>query len=153
MRLKSLGQVAVVALLLGAATGTAHAADTTVEMLATEFSPENVTVQVGDTVTWVNRDSAVHDSVARDPLVTWNTGYVEPNAEAAFTFTAAATYFYHCRIHPGMTGRVIVAALAPPATDTIPTVAVPKDSHAPLVALAAALVAVLAIRRTRAEPV
>lgn len=147
MMLKPLGHIVVVAALLSASTVTVFAADTTVEMLASnEFSPENITIHVGDTVTWVNRDSAVHDSVARDPQVTWNTGFLQLNEEAAVRFDSPAEYAYHCRIHPGMTGRVTVA-LAPPATDTVAGVEPPAHSDAPLVALAAAFGAVLAIAR------
>ena len=89
-------RISLVGLLLAASAVTAHAADTTVEMLSNnEFSPENVTLNVGDTVTWVNVDAAVHDSVARDPLVTWNTGFLDPNATATVRFDTVATYFYH----------------------------------------------------------
>lgn len=155
MLVKTLGRIAGVGLLVAASTVTAHAADTMVDMLSNnEFSPENVTVQVGDTVTWVNRDTVVHDSVARDPAVTWNTGFLEPNAQAAVTFDSVGTYFYHCRIHPGMTGRVFVeaAAPAPPATDTALTVAASPDPGSPLPLVGAALVGVLAVvRRTRAR--
>lgn len=79
----------------------------------------------------------------------------EPNAQAAVTFDTVGTYFYHCRIHPGMTGRVFVeaAAPAPPATDTVMTVAASTDPGSPLPLLGAALVGVLAIiRRTQAQP-
>lgn len=71
------------------------------------FSPKTVTVPVGATVTWTNRDSAPHAVVSADnqfnksPVL--NTGRSFSN-----TFETAGAYSYFCSIHPRMTGKVIV---------------------------------------------
>lgn len=119
---KALARAGLVGLLLAASTATALAADTTVQMLpGNTFSPENITIQVGDTVTWVNLDVAIHDAVARDTAVSWKTGYLDQNEQAAVRFDTAGPVVYHCRIHPGMTGRIMVEAAAPvmPPTDAV----------------------------------
>lgn len=72
------------------------------------FSPAELTVPVGTTVTWENRHAANHDVVAEDgsfasPL--FGTGETW-----AFTFTEPGTYQYICSIHPSMRGKVIVTA-------------------------------------------
>jgi plastocyanin len=68
------------------------------------FVPATLTVQVGDTVTWVNQDAPQHDVVADNGEFT-----SQPfDKGRSFTFTKAGTYPYHCSIHPGMTGTVIV---------------------------------------------
>lgn len=52
--------IAVVAALALAALGTAAAANQTVTITATGFSPADVTVNVGETVTWRNADTKSH---------------------------------------------------------------------------------------------
>jgi plastocyanin len=39
----------------------------------------------------------------------FESGTLGPGASFLHTFTTAGTYAYHCRIHSGMTGTVIVA--------------------------------------------
>jgi len=39
---------------------------------------------------------------------TWNSGTVAPGAKFSVTFPTAGTFPYHCAIHPGMVGSVVV---------------------------------------------
>lgn len=70
------------------------------------YTPQTITISVGDTVSWVFDDGGMaHDVVAddrsfRSPLMTTN-GY-------RHTFTEPGTFTYHCTPHPDMTGTVIV---------------------------------------------
>ncbi len=70
------------------------------------YSPATITVEVGDTVTWLFDDGGItHDVVAddksfRSPLMVSNT--------FTHTFTDPGTYSYHCTPHPDMIGTVIV---------------------------------------------
>ncbi len=71
------------------------------------FSPQTLSVPVGTTVTWINRDSVPKIVVSADqPLE------VPPilRAGQAFsrTFATAGTYSYFCSVHPGVTGKIIV---------------------------------------------
>lgn len=68
------------------------------------FSPSNLTVAKGMTVTWKNEDSMTHtvksDSFASQDLATGDT--------FQFTFNSAGTFDYICSIHPSMKGTVTV---------------------------------------------
>jgi plastocyanin len=71
------------------------------------FSPASVTVKVGDTVTWTNKDSANH-TVTADDGTTFASSTLSSGATFSFTFTKAGTYAYHCSIHTSMTGTITV---------------------------------------------
>jgi plastocyanin len=75
-------------------------------MKNTAFDPEEVTVTVGDTVTWVNEDPLEHDVVANNGE--FKSELFDQGGTFNFTFTTPGTYPYFCSIHPGMTGTVIV---------------------------------------------
>lgn len=70
------------------------------------YSPDNVSVAVGATVTWMNSDSIAHTSTS--DTNGWNSGVVAPGGQFSFTFQTAGTFPYHCAIHPGMVGTVVV---------------------------------------------
>jgi plastocyanin len=70
------------------------------------FNPNPLTVSVGATVRWTNDDTITHTSTANNG--TWNSSNVLPGGHFDFTFQAAGTYAYHCAIHPGMVGTVVV---------------------------------------------
>lgn len=95
----------------------AHADDETVTLSGTAFNPSDVTVQEGDTVTWVHEDPGMpHNVISTDggPL---DSGNFDEGESFAFTFESAGTYEYECTIHPGMTGSVTVEAAAEPSDD------------------------------------
>jgi plastocyanin len=77
------------------------------------FQPASLTVEVGDTVTWTNSGAANHTSTSDSGL--WSSGTLAPGQSFSFTFTSVGSFAYHCAIHPGMTGTIIVVAAA---TDT-----------------------------------
>lgn len=70
------------------------------------FSPDDVNVAVGETVTWTNTDSVAHTSTS--DANAWNSGTVVPGGQFSFTFRSAGSFPYHCTIHPGMVGTVVV---------------------------------------------
>jgi plastocyanin len=79
---------------------------TQVIMTNRSYDPQTVTVNVGDTVTWVNQDAPQHDVVADNGE--FQSQLFDQGQSFSFTFTKAGTYPYHCSIHPGMNGTVIV---------------------------------------------
>ena len=96
----------------------------TVEMTSShQFSPREVTVKVGETVTWKNSANDMH-TVTADPSRTkmkenvsvppgakpFHSGDIAPGKTYRYTFTTAGTYRYVCLTHEdkGMTGTVIV---------------------------------------------
>lgn len=70
-----------------------------------EFMPPAVTVHVGDTVEWLNKDIVEHTATARDGVFDVATPIGKP---ARARMTAAGTFAYYCRLHPNMTGVIRV---------------------------------------------
>jgi plastocyanin len=71
------------------------------------FSPANITVKKGTTVTWTNNDSVSH-TVTSDSGSTLNSKNLGNGETFSFTFNAVGTFAYHCTIHPSMHGKVTV---------------------------------------------
>lgn len=121
------------ALLFCALASTASAAVRPIDIAGFAFSPQSVTITVGDTITWTNRDTFQHS--ARVAGV-GTTPTLSQGQSGSLIFNAAGTFPYDCGIHgPSMTGTIIVraAATAPP---TQPPTAVPTQAptSAPTVA-------------------
>ena len=77
-----------------------------VYMQGLSFKPSSLTISSGTTVTWTNKESATH-------TVTSNTGVFSSgsltNGETfSFKFNSVGTFPYHCSLHSGMTGTIIV---------------------------------------------
>jgi len=76
------------------------------------FLPYEVKINVGDTVTWVNDDTAAHTATggsASDGLSgVFDSSLVLAGSSFSFTFNEAGTYEYFCMVHPWMAGFVIV---------------------------------------------
>lgn len=70
------------------------------------YVPRDLTVTVGTRVTWTNTDTVAHTSTSN--ANGWNSGVIAPNGQFSFTFAAAGSFPYHCAIHPGMVGTVVV---------------------------------------------
>ena len=70
------------------------------------FSPNTLTISVGDTVTWTNQDGAPHSATGDNGE--FDSGTLNNGQNFSFTFTAAGTYTYHCSVHNGMTATIIV---------------------------------------------
>jgi len=95
------------------------------------FVPASVTVNVGDSVTWTNRDAAQHTATA--PGV-FDTGNLSQGQSRAIVMGTAGTFAYRCSIHPTMTGTVQVigtAAPTPAPTPPPPAVTGPPPTPAP----------------------
>lgn len=72
------------------------------------FGPASLTVSVGSTVTWTNRDDIPHTVVSTDDPRVFKSKVLDTDEKFSFTFTKAGTYPYFCSVHPKMTGKVIV---------------------------------------------
>ena len=70
------------------------------------YTPDQLTVASGTTVTWMNTDSVSHTSTS--DVSGWDSGIVAPGKQFSFTFQSAGTFSYHCAIHPGMVGKITV---------------------------------------------
>jgi plastocyanin len=96
------------ALLVAAGLGAraADAAPAEVRISNFTFDPPTLTVPVGATVTWTNRDDEPHT------VTSTGGGFTSPALDTdesfSFRFDAAGSYAYHCAIHPHMTGTIVV---------------------------------------------
>jgi plastocyanin len=96
--------IAVVATLL-LPVATARAEDTEVHIDNFTFEPAQLTVKVGATVKWMNRDDIPHTVVCAGKF---RSKTMDTDGTFEFTFTAAGEYKYFCSLHPHMTGMVKV---------------------------------------------
>lgn len=69
------------------------------------FAPAVITVNLGDSVTWINKDAAPHSTTQTDNV--WSND-LTPGQSISREFTTAGTFTYHCRFHPSMTGTIKV---------------------------------------------
>ena len=76
------------------------------------FIPAEVTIRVGDTVTWSNDDSAAHtvtSGIASEgPDGIFDSSLFMAGTTFEHTFDEAGEYDYFCMVHPWMTGKVQV---------------------------------------------
>jgi plastocyanin len=100
------GPSATTATTVGTGTTTAGGATVQIIMKNRAYDPATVTIKVGDTVSWLNQDTPQHDVVADHGE--FKSALFNNGQSFSYTFTKAGTYPYHCSIHPGMTGTVIV---------------------------------------------
>jgi plastocyanin len=83
----------------------AHTArTTTVTLKHISFVRSTVRIDRGDSVTWVWKDPTVPHNV------TFAHKHSATKQKGTYTmrFPRAGTFTYHCTIHPGMDGRIIV---------------------------------------------
>jgi plastocyanin len=86
----------------------AEAATNSVDIKGFAFSPQVLTVKVGDTVTWTNSDSVQHTVTSTTPAGVFDSGTLATGKTYSFTFTKAGKFDYQCAIHPTMTGTIMV---------------------------------------------
>lgn len=73
------------------------------------FTPSQITVAKGGTVTWTNNDTTTHTVI--DDLSNVggpSSGDIAPGATYSFKFEKTGSFQYHCRIHPSMRGTIVV---------------------------------------------
>jgi plastocyanin len=83
----------------------AHAEEVKVTIDNFTFSPAELKLKVGDTVTWTNHDDIPHTVVSAGKF---RSKTMATDNTFTFTFTAAGDYKYFCSLHPHMTGMIKV---------------------------------------------
>lgn len=68
------------------------------------FTPDTLLVKVGETVTWINKDGAVH-TVRSD---TFSSPNIKNAGSFKFQFNKTGIFEYFCNTHPYMKGRILV---------------------------------------------
>ena len=97
------GMLVVATALLPA--GAARAEDIAVHIDNFVFEPAQLTVKIGQTVTWTNRDDIPHTVVCAGKF---RSKTMDTDGTFTFTFTTAGEYKYFCSLHPHMQGVVKV---------------------------------------------
>jgi plastocyanin len=110
-RLVAVAALAVPISVVGGGAMAAGAAPASVVIEHYAFAPGQLSVTVGDTVTWTNNDTAGHDvtSVGGGPL---KSPLLSKGQSYSLTFTTAGTFRYTCTVHPDMLATVAVKAAA-----------------------------------------
>jgi plastocyanin len=80
----------------------------TVGIQNSAFNPVTLFVQVGTTVTWINRDPHPQDVVSDNGL--FDSGNLTIGQSYNYTFNQTGTYPYHSSIHSSMNGTIVVSA-------------------------------------------
>jgi plastocyanin len=86
----------------------AAATENQVEIDNFVFKPKEVTIAVGGKGTWVNKDDVPHTATSSDDPAVFDSKALDTDDKYSFTFTKPGTYKYFCKVHPHMTGVVIV---------------------------------------------
>lgn len=85
----------------------ARAATThTVRITNFTFEPANLTIAAGDSVTFVNEDSAPHTATADSGA--FDTGRLRQGQSATLTFNGGGSFPYFCAVHPRMRANLTV---------------------------------------------
>jgi plastocyanin len=110
------------AALMGAfALATTVLADATVQMTEGSqsdinswgFTPPEVTINAGQSITWTNSGTIAHTATATDG--SFDTGQLPPGQSKTITLSSPGTFAYACTPHPWMKGTITVLAAAAPA--------------------------------------
>jgi len=70
------------------------------------FTPGAITVKAGTQVTWVNRDDIPHTVDSTQGK--FKSAALDTDDKFQFLFTEPGEYPFYCRIHPKMTGKIVV---------------------------------------------
>lgn len=84
----------------------ANAATVTVTSQDFAFNPNIITVNIGDSVTWINQDGVTLHSTTQDTNL-WSSDLGQ-GGSFSYVFSNPGTYTYFCRFHPFMKGTINV---------------------------------------------
>ena len=105
MKASRVAQFAVVVLALGAVRA---AAPVTVSQKGLQFSTDELTVDKGQVVVFMNDDKTAHNITVAGEGMNLNGGLQQPGADFKVPFTKPGTYQISCGIHPKMKMTVTV---------------------------------------------
>ena len=84
--------------------GDSESKEHVVEIRNLEFTPKELTVAPGDTITWINYDFIPHTVTADDE--SWDSGLIKAEGQWQTVVQADMLTTYFCRFHPSMTARL-----------------------------------------------
>ena len=78
----------------------------TVRMEGMRFQPQALTVNMGDTIVWLNKDLVAHTATS----TLFDSQIIPPGKSWKFVAASEADLIYVCTLHPGMTATLRVKA-------------------------------------------
>lgn len=85
-------------------SSTGSAAEVKIDNFA--YTPGVITVKVGTEVTWINHDDIPHTVDSAQGK--FKSAALDTDNKFQFRFTEPGEYPFYCRMHPKMTGKVVV---------------------------------------------
>ncbi len=73
-----------------------------------KFQPTQVSIKAGETLTILNDDSQAHNVFIMDPRLNFDSGWLDPGAQAVIPFPEPGDFEAFCGIHPNMRLKVEV---------------------------------------------
>jgi plastocyanin len=111
----AVSRAVTIAMLLGPAVGAllawgaVAAQDANADVVTIDnftFAPPALTIAVGTTVKWLNRDDIPHTVVEKNK--SFRSKALDTDDSYSFTFSTPGTFDYFCSLHPHMVAQVIV---------------------------------------------
>ncbi|MDA3836835.1 MAG: cupredoxin family copper-binding protein [Nanoarchaeota archaeon] len=81
--------------------------DYEIKIINFAYSPVDLEINVGDTVSWENRDTIAH-TITSEEGSELNSRLLGKGEKYIHTFNTRGTYDYYCKPHPYMKGSIIV---------------------------------------------
>ena len=103
----------------------------TIQATIQNFRHPDLTVQVGDTIIWTQRDSTTHTTTSGTPDNLdgiWDSAFLNNSQTFSLTLTEVGTFPYFCTIHPSMRATVTVVEAGSSDTESSPPEATPGSS-------------------------
>jgi len=98
--MKALKIMMAIAFLSGSAV--AFAANKAIHQKGKVFSESEISVKKGETLTFVNDDTIMHNVLSTSPGNQFNLGQIKPGHSTPVTFNSAGEVKVICAIHPSM---------------------------------------------------
>ena len=105
---KRLTLVAIALIAVLVVPGAVSAATRTVSIVDFDFDPFEISINAGDEVVWTNRGANPH-TVTDNNHNLFNSGSLSPGDGFRRVFPSPGRFPYHCDLHVGMNGVVVVA--------------------------------------------
>lgn len=83
-----------------------------IESAIVDFVLEDISIEVGTTVEWINIDKKVHtvtSGISPEKSGVWDSTFLKEGERFNFLFMEVGKFNYWCRVHPFMTATVTVA--------------------------------------------
>ena len=85
-----------------------NSANTNAVIEGFKFLPPSIQTEVGETVTWTQKDDAAHTVTITSGPESFDSGRLGKGQKFSKTFSKPGTYQYICTIHSNMKGTIVV---------------------------------------------